>query len=136
MKYIAQSGLFDIEVPDEWGIEFEDKIYTFIPDTTPGVLQISLYYSETEVFSLDDEFFDDIRNHSSAQMENIGEYESIRNTEYSEEDDMVMYSWILGKNKIMIHTTIVIDATLSDDEIETSYELLSKVLRTIKLKDV
>jgi hypothetical protein len=127
-----ESGLFNLELPNNWFFEFEDSIYSVYCDGFQGVIQLSAYFSESANFDIEEIVISEKHRFTEMEKSKLNIYDSVLSIQLTD-DNLIQYSWITGIKGIRIFATLVTDYDNDSIEQLDRYRRAFDILNTIQL---
>jgi len=122
---------FDLNIPDNWKIEFDSKANLFslysINENAIGALQLSAFISNSNEWNP----IDWIEEDKDCNIIRISDYATVHYIDYKLDKGFIIYHWIMGSKNKMIHVTYTVD---SKDNYQSELQLVEDILDTLKLK--
>ena len=132
MKIESITGLFTLELPNNWFFEFEDDVYSIYCDGFQGVIQLSAYFSESANFNIDEILISEKKRFPEMEKSKLNIYDSVLSIQKTD-DNLIQYSWITGINGIRIFVTLVTDYENNSEEQLKRVKIAVNILNTIQL---
>lgn len=132
MKIESVTGLFNLELPNNWFFEFEDSIYSIYCDDFQGVIQLSAYFSESANFDIEEILISKKNRFPEMEKTKLNMYDSVLSIQLTD-DNLIQYSWITGIKGIRIFATLVTDYDNDSKEQLDRYKRAFNILNTIQL---
>jgi hypothetical protein len=133
MKYSFKNTLIDFDLPDNWQSEFDGKVYSFYNSSLQGLLQISTFLAEKEIFNINKELKKELIKHPTSQIIHVGPNKSIHFGLHLKENEMIRYDWIFGDKKLKLYCTLLLNENQEEDILNLNYQETIKILGTLKL---
>jgi hypothetical protein len=122
---------FDVDIPENWKIEFDSKANLFslhsIDENAIGALQLSAFISKSNEWNP----IDWIEEDKDCNIIRISDYSTVHFIDYELDKGFIIYHWIIGSKNKMIHITYTVD---NKDNYQSELQLVKGILDTLKLK--
>jgi hypothetical protein len=132
MKIESITGLFNLELPNNWFFEFEDSIYSIYCNDFQGVIQLCAYFSESANFDIEEILISEKNRFPEMEKSKLNIYDSVLSIQIID-GNLVQYSWITGIKGIRIFATLVTDYDNDSKEQLDIYKRAFDILNTIQL---
>jgi L-rhamnose isomerase len=131
--FISKRKLFQVDLPENWRNEFDGNVYTFQQDESSALQISAMFHSGGKQFILQEELEKVQKEHPTAQITQLSEYESIHYGLDLVNDKMLQYHWITGYKNVKLLCTLTISSELENEKLDKDYEKSVAILDTLKI---
>lgn len=131
--FTSKHKLFQLSLPDSWRSEFENNVYTFEHEESSALQLSAVFHPGGKQFVLQEEFLNVQKEHPTAQITVLSEYEAIHYGLDLVNDKMLQYLWITGYKNVKLLCTLTIKSEQANQKIDEDYSNAVEILDTLKI---